>query len=366
VIKMKNKIISVSLIVIAILALTGCNLLDRTGYKSYSDSFFDTFNTLVQFSAYTESEEEFRLYFDHVHSRLLQLHRFYDIYNTYEGINNVKTINDQAGIAPVKVEQEIIDLILFAKEWSEKTGGSTNIALGPVLKIWHRYREDGLFDPASATLPELEDLRETARYTDLNQVLVDPEANTVFLPDRRMSLDVGAVAKGYAVELVADELRAKGLESAIISAGGNVSLIGKPLDGKRDLWGVGIQNPDQSIVGSSDNLLDVLYLADAAVVSSGDYQRFYVVEDQVIHHIIDPVTLMPATYYRAVTVVARDSGVADFLSTELFLLPPERSLQLAESLNGVEALWVMPDGTLVVTEGMKNLLRSEGATNQEK
>jgi FAD:protein FMN transferase len=362
---MKKRLFLIVLTVMALPVVAGCNLLAGTGYKSYSDTFFDTFNTLVQFSAYTESEDQFRLYFDHVQSRLQELHRYYDIYNTYEGINNVKTINDQAGIAPVKVEQEIIDLILFAKDWSDKTGGSTNIALGPVLKIWHRYREDGLFDPASAALPELEELREAARYTDLDQVLVDLNAKTVYLPDRRMSLDVGAVAKGYAVQLVADELKAMGLESAIISAGGNVSLIGKPLDGNRDLWGVGIQNPDQSIVGNSDNLLDVLYLADAAVVSSGDYQRFYVVEDQVIHHIIDPVTLMPATYYRAVTVVAWDSGVADFLSTELFLLPPDRSLQLAESLKGVEALWVMPDGSLVITEGMEKLLRSEGATNQE-
>ena len=362
---MKKRIFLIALAVIAILTVSGCGKLGGTGYKNYSDSFFDTFNTLVQFSAYTESEDEFRLYFDQVQSRLQELHRLYDIYTSYEGINNVKTINDQAGIAPVKVEQEIIDLILFAKEWSEKTSGSTNIALGPVLKIWHRYREDGLFDPASATLPTMEVLREAARYTDLDQVIVDPDESTVFLPDRRMSLDVGAVAKGYAVELVANELRAMGLESAIISAGGNVSLIGRPLDGKRDLWGVGIQNPDQSIVGSSDNLLDVLYLSDAAVVSSGDYQRFYVVEDQVIHHIIDQVTLMPATYYRAVTVVAQDSGVADFLSTELFLQPLERSLKLAESLDGVEALWVMPDGSLVVTEGMKKMLRSEGATNQE-
>lgn len=354
-----------ALAVTVILVTAGCNMLGGTGYKNYSDSFFDTFNTLVQFSVYTKSEDEFRFYFDHVQSRMQKLHRLYDIYNTYEGINNVKMINDQAGIAPVKVEQEIIDLILFTKDWSEKTSGSTNIALGPVLKIWHRYREDGLYDPASAALPALEELREAARYSDLDQVVVDPNESTVFLPDRRMSLDVGAVAKGYAVELVANELKAMGLESAIISAGGNVSLIGKPLDGKRDLWGVGIQNPDQSIVGSSDNLLDVLYLSDAAVVSSGDYQRFYVVEDQVIHHIIDPVTLMPATYYRAVTVVAKDSGVADFLSTELFLLPLERSLQLAESLNGVEALWVMPDGSLVITGGMEKLLRSKGATNQD-
>ena len=314
---MKNKtknFFLITLTLMIILMSAGCSPGSSTGYKNYSDSFFDTFNTLVQFSAFTRSEDEFRYYFEYVESRMQELHRLYDIYNSYEGINNVKTINDQAGLAPVEVEQEIIDLILFAKKWSEKTSGSTNIALGPVLKIWHRYRDDGLFDPESAKLPPMDELLEAAQYTDLNQVIVDPLLNTVYLPDRRMSLDVGAVAKGFAVELVIREIKSLGVESAIISAGGNVSLIGKPLDGERDLWGVGIQNPDASIVGSSnDNLLDALYLVDAAIVSSGDYQRYYVVEGKVIHHIIDPATLMPADYYRAVTVVAEDSGVADFL-----------------------------------------------------
>jgi FAD:protein FMN transferase len=361
---MKNLL--VLFLVILIIIAPGCDLVGNGGPNSFSDTFFDTFNTLVQVSAYAEGEEEFRIYFDQIHDRMLQLHQLYDIYNNYEGVNNLKTINDQAGIGPVKVEKEIIDLILFARDWSERTSGATNIALGPVLKIWHRYREDGLYDPSSARLPSLGELREAAEYSDLSQVIVDTERSTVFLPDRRMSLDVGAVAKGFAVETVVREMVAAGLESAIISAGGNVSLIGKPLDGKRDRWGVGIQNPDASIVGSNnDNLLDVLYLTDAAVVSSGDYQRFYKVDGKIIHHIIDPVTLMPADYYRAVTVVAKDSGVADFLSTELFLLPFEQSFMLAESISAVEALWVMPDGKVRFTSGMSDLLRSEGASSKD-
>jgi FAD:protein FMN transferase len=347
--------------------IAGCDYFGSSGPKSYSDTFFDTFNTLVQVTAFTDSEDEFISYFEQIHERMQHLHRLYDIYNNYEELNNLKTINDQAGIGPVKVDQEIIDLILFAREWSDRTSGATNIALGPVLQIWHRYREDGLYDPLTAKLPPLAELREAAEFTSLDQVMVDVGQNTVFLPDRRMSLDLGAVAKGFAVEVVKGELMAAGLESAIISAGGNVSLIGKPLDGKRDRWGVGIQDPDASIVGSNgDNLLDVLYLTDAAVVSSGDYQRFYKVDGKIIHHLIDPETLMPANYYRAVTVVARDSGVADFLSTELFLLPFEKSFNLAENLEDVEALWVMPDGTVRITSGMSELLRSEGASSIEQ
>lgn len=357
-----KRIIATVLIILLVLT-AGCDHL-RNGPKSYSDTFFDTFNTLVQVTAFTASEDEFNSYYELIHDRMLHLHRLYDIYNNYEGINNLKTINDQAGIEPVKVDQEIIDLILFAREWSDRTSGATNIALGPVLKIWHRYREDGLYDPEAATLPPLTELREAANFTAFNQVIVDVDMGTVFLPDQRMSLDVGAIAKGFAVELVKREVIAAGLESAIISAGGNVSLIGKPLDGKRDRWGVGIQDPEASIVSTTgDNLLDVLYLTDAAVVSSGDYQRFYQVDGKVIHHLIDPETLMPADYYRAVTVVAKDAGVADFLSTELFLLPYVKSFALAESLADVEALWVMPDGSVKFTPGMRNLLRSEGAAS---
>jgi thiamine biosynthesis lipoprotein ApbE len=94
-----------------------------------------------------------------------------------------------------------------------------------------------------------------------------------------------------------------------------------------------------------------------------NYERFYIVDGKVIHHLIDPKTLMPGEYYHAVSVVAQDSGVADFMSTTLFLMPFEESLALAESIEGVEALWVMRDGTIRATEGMKKIMKSKGATN---
>ena len=354
---MYNKIL-VFIIIAILLFQTGCSPASNTRYKRYSESIFDTFDTLVQVIIYTESEEEFRYYMNFIHARLQELHRFYDIYNNYEGINNLKTINDHAGIKPVKVDQDIIDLILFSKEWSERTGGSVNIALGPVLKIWHAYRDEALFNPAVAELPPMELLREAAKYTDPDQIRVDQEKMTVYLADSRMSLDVGAVAKGFALEMVVAEAAAAGIESAIISIGGNIRTIGQPLDHDRDLWGIGVQDPDASIVGGSEKLLDIINLAEGSVDSSGDYQRFYIFNDKIIHHLIDPQTLMPAGYYRAVTVVADHAGVADFMSTALFLVPIGESLLLAESINNFEALWVMPDGEVRTTAGMKALLRS--------
>lgn len=342
--------------------LVGCKSNTKVQYTKYNDSFFDTFDTLIQVVGYTQTEEEFQNYLEKIRTRFGELHRLYDIYNLYDGINNIKMINDNAGIKPVEVEKEIIDLILFSKDWYNKTGGQTNIAMGAVLRIWHDYREEGEYDPLRATLPPMEELLDGAKHTDLDNVIVDTEKNTVYLSDKRMSLDIGAVAKGYATELVAKEIMDEGFTSGIISSGGNIRVLGKPLDNIREHWGVGIQNPDKSILSDESTILDTIFINNASVVTSGDYQRYYIVDGVPVHHLIDPRTLMPGDYYRSVTVVTEDSGLADFLSTTVFLMPYEESKKLVESLDGVEALWIMEDGSVEVTDGMKKIMKSNGAT----
>jgi thiamine biosynthesis lipoprotein len=362
------RLISLFVAVAISASISGCQLLNtRTRYTTpvhYTDSFFNTFDTIVTLVAYTENEDEFDTYYKRVYTRMHEFHRLYDIYNDYEGVNNIKTINDNAGVKPVKVNQEIIDLILFSKDWYRRTGGKVNIAMGAVLRIWHEYRQEGLDDPASAKLPPMETLQEAAKHTDIDKVVVDTVNNTVYLDDKEMRLDVGAVAKGYATEMVAQEIMAMGLKSGMLSSGGNIRAIGKPLDGLRARWGVGVQDPRQSIV-SEQGLLDVLYFNDGSAASSGDYQRYYTVEGKRYHHIIDPETLMPAEYYRAVTVVTEDSGVADFMSTTLFLLPYTEGKSLVDDLDGVEALWVMVDGKIEASDGMKLIMKSQGATGKE-
>lgn len=356
---MKKRILMVLVLVVSLSLVIGCE--KKSSYEKYTDSFFDTFDTITQVVAYTESKEEFDQYMETMHNRFIELHMLYDKYNNYEGVNNIKTINDNAGIAPVKVDKEIIDMLLFSKDWYEKAGEETNIAFGPVIKIWSEYRDIAEANPEDAKLPPIEDLEAANKFTDISKVIIDEANSTVYLEDSNMRLDVGAVAKGYATEIVAKEIQNHGLTSGIISAGGNIRTIGKPLDGIRERWGIGIQNPDLSVSANS-NILDTVFINDASVVSSGDYQRFYMVDDKVIHHIIDPKTLMPGDYYHAVTVVTPDSGVADFLSTSIFLLPYEESRKLVDSLDNVEAMWVLKDGTIEATEGMKTIMKSQGAT----
>lgn len=357
---MRRNSIGLTMVLILSLLLSGCFWKKPTPeYILHSDSMLDSFNTVITLVAYAKDQAEFDSYFQLAQARFQELHRLFDIYNNYPGINNLKTINDMAGQQPVQVDPIIIDMLVLARDWA-LNGGKTNIALGPVLQIWHQYREEAGFDPANAQLPPREDLEAAAEFTDIGSVVIDTENNTVFLPDRRMRLDVGAIAKGYATELVAQELVAAGLKSGAINSGGNIRTIGKPLDGTRQRWGIGIFDPDSPLF-AEDRDLDMVYINDASVVSSGDYQRYYYVDGKRYHHLIDPDTLMPATHYRAVTVVTRDSGCADLLSTELFLLPYPQSRELADSLEGVEALWVMPDGQVRFTQGLKEILRSHGA-----
>jgi thiamine biosynthesis lipoprotein len=357
-----KKITSVLLvIVIVMLAFGGCQKQIKTEYTKYSDTFYDAFDTIIVVVGYTKTEQEFKSYFEKIQSRFLELHKLYDIYNDYDGINNIKTINDNAGIKPVKVDKEILDLIVFSKEWHTHTGGIKNIALGPVLRIWHDYREEGKMDPENAKLPPMDKLKEAAKYTDINKVIVDSEKSTVFLEAKGMSLDVGAIAKGYATELVAREIMKTGFNSGIINAGGNIRVLGKPLDGVRERWGIGLQDPNKPIL-AEDDTIDTVFVNNASVVSSGDYQRYYTVNGKVYHHLIDPKTLMPGEYYRAVTIITERSDMADALSAAVFLMPYEQSRKFVESLEAVEVVWFMPDGTIEATEGAKKILKSNGAT----
>lgn len=357
---LKKPIILLIALILLVSLVAGCgNTGAQNDYIKYRGDFFDTFDTVVTVMAYAHSQEEFDNILNIAHENFLQLHKLFDIYHNYDGINNIKTINDNAGIAPVKADPQIIDLIKLSKEWYGKTDGLVNIALGPVLKIWHDYREAGIDDPKNAKLPPMDKLEAANQYTDIDKVIIDETASTVYLEDKNMCLDVGAVAKGYATEAVAQVLEKAGYDSVLISAGGNVRAIGHPLDGKRGEWNVGIKNPDSPLEGSTDesNLLDIAKVTDMSVVSSGVYERYYTVDGKQYHHIIDPDTLMPSNNYIAVTVIVQDSGLADLLSTALFLMPPDESLKFAENLDGVEALWVMPDRSLMFTSGMKQLLR---------
>lgn len=337
-------------VIIAIQMIGFCGCDNETQLNKFKAYYFDYFDTATTIIGYAESQEEFDEICEDIKSQLNKYHRLFTIYNRYEGLNNLVTINDvdDGKHNVVTVDKEIIDMLKFAKEMYQKTNGIVNIAMGSVLKIWHIYRNNGLDDPVNAELPPIDELKDASKHTDINDLIIDTENNTVFLADPEMTLDVGAIAKGYAVEKVAKYLESKGVTNFLLNVGGNVCTIGMA---DTEKWKVGIENPDTN--NEEKPYIEYLKVAGESIVTSGSYQRFYVVNGENYHHIIDPETLMPGTKYRSVSVLTDDSGLGDAMSTALFLMDYEEGKQLVESTNNVEAMWVLPDGKQQYSSGFQ-------------
>ena len=327
------------------LLLCGCDGA-RTEQQQYTATFLTVFDTVTTVVGRDTSEEAFTEKAQAVHDGLFVYHQLFDIYHEYEGLNNLKTINDHPGEA-IEVDRAIIDLLTDCKAYYELTDGRVNAAMGSVLQLWHEARNDGLDDPMHAYLPDAEALAEAAKHTSWDSVVIDPENSTVTITDPALRLDVGAIAKGWSVQRVAETAP----EGLLISVGGNVCATG-PKDESGTPWVVGVQDPDG---GSA--YLNTLYLTKGSMVTSGDYQRTYLVDGEFYHHIIDPDTLYPGRLWRAVTVVCPDSGLADALSTALFLLPMEEGQKLLDACDSV-AMWVDAEGELYYSTGFEDLIRT--------
>ncbi len=336
------------------------------GYSKYRYQFYGTFDTMVEVVAYTKSDQEFEYFATILENRYKYLHSLYNIFEDADGYNNLKTVNDQAGIAPVKVDKELFELMQFTVKWYEEINQSVDPTMGPVLKIWREYMDTYKNSPDGAELPEYAKLESAAKHMGMEYLVLDEEDQTIFLAKKGMAIDVGAVAKGYATEQVARYMQSLGFDSFSISAGGNVRTVGEPMNDVVNKWGISIQDPVGGDVFSKEqDVLDILFINDKSVVTSGNYQRYYIVDGERVHHIIDQNTLYPVNTYSAVTVVTPDSGVADILSTCLYIMDQESGEQLAKE-QGAEVMWVYEDGTIKVTEGIVPLLKTRGGATSSR
>ncbi len=320
---------------------------NKKSYKRTSFSYFDTISTII---GYESDEDAFASASLEALDLLGEYHKLFDIYNEYDGINNLYTINQIVdGKHPVvKVDRKIIDMLLYAKEMYTFTDGRMNVAMGSVLSIWHDYRDAGTDQPKYAELPPMDKLIEAAKHTDINNIIIDEENSTIWLSDPEMKLDVGAIAKGYAVEMVARMLEQKGKTNYTLNIGGNIRTIGTKANG--DKWKAGIENPNDT-----SEYIEYIELAGEAIVTSGSYQRFYIVNGKEYHHIIDRETLMPADRgILSVSVVCKDSGMGDGLSTALFCMDLDEAMEFVNSLDGVEAMFVTEDEVKHYSDGFKN------------
>ena len=330
--------------------LSSCTVLptNEIGLKKFSAYSFDYFDTVTTVTGYAESQEAFDEIADGILKELGEYHRLFTIYHRFEGLENLCTINELVNGTHrvVTVDRRIIDMLLYAKDMYHETDGHVNIAMGSVLSIWHDYREIGMSDPASAELPPMEKLTAASEHTDINCLVIDEENSTVTLTDPAMKLDVGAIAKGYAVEMVAKRLEEQGIAGFVLNVGGNVRTVGPKGNGEK--WVVGIENP---VDDEEKPYLAYLELAGQTIVTSGSYQRYYLVDGKRYHHIIDPETLMPSEGFVSVSILTKSSADGDALSTALFCMSFEEGLALIESIPDTEAMWVFQDGREETSSG---------------
>ncbi len=331
--------------------LSACTKRDNEKQK-FSETFIDYFNTVITIVGYEESVEKFDETSDEIEKLLRKYHELYDIYNSYSGVNNIYTVNKNAGVEPVTVDNKIIDLIDFAKEMYETTSGKTDITKGALLKLWHDARETASLDPDAAYLPSEDKLSDAAELCGFDKVVIDREKNTVFITQKGFSLDVGAVAKGYTAEQIALYLEDKAVSGYALNLGGNIRVVGDKPSG--DKWTASIADPwDQSNPGTN------VIMAKSSFVTSGSYQRYFEFKGVRYHHIINPDTNYPSNEFVSVSVMADDSGVADCLSTALFSMTLEEGKALVKKLSGVEAVWITNDKKADYTDGFEKYIIEE-------
>ena len=311
-------------------------------------TFFDTVSYVYSYS--DDSQAVFESNCSAVSGILEKYHKLFDIYYEYAGVTNLRTINKNAGGEPLKVEKELIDFLLYAKELYDLTNGEMNVMMGALLRPWHNCRTSAASDPANAAIPSDEAISEALDHIDFSSLEIDEENLTVRIADPKASIDVGALGKGYATEMVAKYLENKGVSGYVLNIGGNIRIVGTKTDGTG--WLTGIKDP----AAPNANYASYITIANTSCVTSGDYERFFNVDGQKYHHIIDKDTGLPAAYFASVTIITKNSGLADALSTALFCMSYEDGLALVDSLDGVDVLWIDHKGNLMMTDGYEALI----------
>ena len=333
--------------------LTGCpQISDVTeNPKPLGKVYFTYFDTVSYIYSYSgDTTEVFDQRTEMVTDILWEYHQLFDIYHEYSGVTNLCTLNKNAGGEAMEVDQKLIDFLLYAKDLYDLTGGKMNVMMGAVLKPWHDCRTEASDNPSNAKIPDADELLEAQKHTAISLLEIDDENNTLRISDPQASIDVGALGKGYATEMAARALETAGITSYVLNIGGNIRIIGTKPNGEG--WLTGIKDP----ADPDSSFSAYLNISDTSCVTSGSYERFYTVAGKRYHHIIDGDTLMPADYFPAVTVITKNSGLADALSTALFCMSQEEGAALVASLDGVEALWVMADGEVRTSAGMASLI----------
>lgn len=290
-------------------------------------------DTVVTVRAFGASKETLSAAFD-------AMRQVDALMNRYSEDSDVARLNLRAGEEPVKLSDETMECLREAVRYAELSKGAFDPTLGPLIDLW------GIGKKADF-IPSREEVERALGLRGVENIVLDLQAGTGFLKVKGMEVDLGGIAKGFAVDRAALVLRKRGVRSGIIDAGGNVYVIGKKPGGGD--WRVGIRHPRKS-----DRMIALVEVSDEAVITSGDYERYFEKDGIRYHHVFDPASGEPARNLLSSTIICPSSTRADALSTAVFVLGPKKGMDLVERLPDVEAILVTPRGEVLVSSGLKS------------
>lgn len=321
---------------VALLCLTACSGLHGNGMTAYSESFF-AMDTYMTFTAYGANAEDA---LKQACDRISELEGLWSVTDTGSEIYQV----NHSGGQPVAVSEETEELVSFALAMAEQTDGALDPTIYPVLAAWG-------FTTNENHLPAENEIAERLAGVGYDRVYIENGAITL---ETGTMLDLGAVGKGYAGDEAVRMLKENGVSSALLDLGGNIQAMGRKPDGS--CWRVGLKDP------FSGGVLGVIQVADAAVVTSGSYERYFIGDDGKRYgHIIDPATGCPVDNGLAsVTVISGEGKLCDALSTALFVMGLEEAEDYWRQYQGFDMILVTEDGTVYVTDGIKDQFSLQG------
>lgn len=290
-------------------------------------------DTIVSIKAYGQNAEQA------VHKAIGAIEEVDKLANPYDMSSEISRINQAAGVSPVQVSDLTFGLINEALQIARATGGAFDPTVGPLVNLWNIGNGDHL--------PTKEEISRQLDLIDFDKVRMDFNSKQIMLEREGMSLNLGGVAKGYAVRNAVKSLKDSGVSSALVSAGGNVYAIGTRPDGKP--WRIAIKHPR-----NLETVLGYLELKDRAMDTSGDYYRYFEKDGVRYHHLLDPHTGYPARGLVSATIVSDDPVEADSLATAVFIMGPERGMEFIENTEGLEGVLVTEEMEILLSSGLKH------------
>lgn len=264
--------------------------------------------------------------------------------------SEITKLNAKAGISGQKLSTDSYFVIEEAVKYSKLTGGAFDATIEPIVKLWG-------IGTNKERVPSKNEIHEKLKLVDYNNIVLDSKNSTVKLKQTSQAVDLGGIAKGYTADEVKKVLINNKISSALINLGGNVYALGNKTDGTS--WNIGIQNP----LDARGKYLGTISVTDKSVVTSGNYERYFIKDGKRYHHIFDPKTGYPSQNGIISTTIVSDKSIdGDVLSTSTYVMGVEKGLKLIESIKGVDAIFITSDKKVHVSSGLKNSFK---LTNKE-